>query len=605
MKKGNSYPLSSSDYYTVSNTAETVSDDETVTVTQNTPFTISPSFENPTWYTLSIDSNNNYKLYYEANASTIKLDRSTTDWDDKDLFCFVGNVINGFEIYNKAAGKNMLLSSSKTMSTSTVLYSQESEGGATYVIMTDETTAKSQSYLWDISKADGGFYLSQYGSSANKNKMNNRGSLAYWTGGAGSGSTFTVEAVNVDDATLATIKDLYDKNGQLGYPNANVTATTELGSAISGLNADDQTTSQTLRQKYAAYTSCTDVVVPESGKFYTLLCTSGKRYVLSTLSKNESYNTRLATSAEGAASTADCIFYYKDGKYMMGYNDGYFVGETTTNNPFVGHAVAGSTTGSIFSFSSANVSDGSLYVNFQNGSRKLNANDDGYTNAGGSSATGNGYCFKVAEVTELPLTIGSNGWSSFSAPVNVKIPTGVTIYYAKDEPTNGKLLLTELTGGIIPANTGVLVQGEEATTVNFSTETGDASATDLSDNKLVSNWYVNTVGNSTEETAKTDGLYAFATKTNSETQAKTTGFMKLLTAVTLPGHKCYLQTSTSATSAQFVPIALTDDPTGIESAETTTDSDINAPIYDLQGRKVNGTKKGGMYIQNGKVFIAM
>jgi hypothetical protein len=85
--------------------------------------------------------------------------------------------------------------------------------------------------------------------------------------------------------------------------------------------------------------------------------------------------------------------------------------------------------------------------------------------------------------------------------------------------------------------------------------------------------------------------------------------MKLLTKITLLGHKCYLNTATAVSpstgSAQFIPISLTDDPTGIESAETTTVSDSNAPIYDLQGRKVASTTKGGMYIQNGKVFIAM
>jgi hypothetical protein len=611
VKKGNSYPLSSSDYYTVSSTAESVSGDETVTVTQNTPFTISASYDNATWYTMSIHKDK-YKIYYEVNDAQMALTRTTTNWSDNDLFCFVGDVVGGFKIYNKAAGNAMVLSSAFNINSS--------NEKSTYAVMTAEETAKTQSYLWDATKSkdiDGGFYLGQHG--ASKAKMNrNGGNLTYWFGNQDGGSTFTIVSPvisSADDAAYTEIDEEYLTNGNLGYPKATAEATTKLKSAMDAFkaNAGDQTTSIALRQAYAAYTNCTDVVLPEAKKFYTLLCTTGNRYVLSTLSSNSSYSTktstndasRLATSATDAASTADCIFYY-DGTNMMGYNNGYYVAMNGDGSGFLTQATVGATSGTKISFGSASVTEGSLYVNFNDNGRGLYAANDGYVNAQGANSKDAGCRFKVTEITSLPLTIGTNGWSSFSAPVAVCKPTGdnVKVYYAPTAPAEGKLVLTELTGDVIPASTGVLVSGTAGEVVNFSTNvTGEATA--LTDNKLVCNWYVNTVGNSDETTAKTDGKYALATKTNSTTQEKTTGFMKLLTAVTLPGHKCYLQTSTSATSAQFVPISLTDDPTGIESAETTTASDINAPIYDLQGRKVNGTQKGGMYIQNGKVFIAM
>ena len=31
--------------------------------------------------------------------------------------------------------------------------------------------------------------------------------------------------------------------------------------------------------------------------------------------------------------------------------------------------------------------------------------------------------------------------------------------------------------------------------------------------------------------------------------------------------------------------------------------DVNAPVYDLYGRRVKNVVKGGVYIQNGKKFI--
>lgn len=42
--------------------------------------------------------------------------------------------------------------------------------------------------------------------------------------------------------------------------------------------------------------------------------------------------------------------------------------------------------------------------------------------------------------------------------------------------------------------------------------------------------------------------------------------------------------------------------TGIQNAVVS--EQLNAPIYDLSGRRVQNTVKGGFYIQGGKKFIA-
>jgi hypothetical protein len=434
--------------------------------------------------------------------------------------------------------------------------------------------------------------------------------------GAWKNTSTNHKGVNLTFVTPADFDDLKTKLTTAAETAKSIELSTELGKYCTNQTFTDAKTKaaeiiagttyatasefQTLINNLS--TSALTVNVPQSGKFYTLFCPSSSLYVLSTSSTAKT--DRLATAKESDNNAADRIFYF-DGTNMMGYNDGYYAG---LSNNFLGRAAVGSTNGTSFAFSSASVADGTLYVKF-NSSRYLNAGTEGYVDAGGGTTGNNAeaYCFTVTEVTELPLTIGANGWSSFSAPVDVKAPSDVKVYYAPTAPSDGKLVLEELDGDVIPAKTGVLVSGEEGTTVKFSTETGDATANTLEGNMLQCNWYVNAVGTNVDddETAKTDGLYAFATNTNT----KVSGFMKLLTKITLPGHKCYLNAATAVSpstgSAQFIPISLTDDPTGIESAETTTVSDSNAPIYDLQGRKVASTTKGGMYIQNGKVFIAM
>ena len=231
-----------------------------------------------------------------------------------------------------------------------------------------------------------------------------------------------------------------------------------------------------------------------------------------------------------------------------------------------------------------------------------NDNEHRYYAIGGSETTGyseaaptddNG-SWELVPVTTLPLSIGTNGWATFSAPVAVTVPGDVQAFYVNNEPSDGKVILSEVNGAV-PANQGIIVKGTDGSTVNISTEVGGAEA-DLSGNKLVANVEAKSISGTAG-----DGVYAFATNKNATPYV--TGFMKLLTTITLPGHKCYLVSAGSASSTRFMPIFTEDDFTGIDGVENPSDSQA-AQVYDLQGRKVYGVEKGHMYIQNGKTFIA-
>lgn len=231
-----------------------------------------------------------------------------------------------------------------------------------------------------------------------------------------------------------------------------------------------------------------------------------------------------------------------------------------------------------------------------------NENEGRYYAIGGSETTDysvaattddNG-SWELVPVTTLPLSIGTNGWATFSAPVAVTVPSDVQAFYVNNEPSDGKVILSEVNGAV-PANQGIIVKGTDGSTVNISTEVGEAEA-DLSGNKLVANVEAKSISGTAG-----DGVYAFAT--NKNVTPYVTGFMKLLTTITLPGHKCYLVSTGSASSARFMPIFTEDDFTGIEGVENPSDSQASQ-VYDLQGRKVYGVEKGRMYIQNGKTFIA-
>lgn len=55
--------------------------------------------------------------------------------------------------------------------------------------------------------------------------------------------------------------------------------------------------------------------------------------------------------------------------------------------------------------------------------------------------------------------------------------------------------------------------------------------------------------------------------------------------------------------SQRIGVAVADAATGIQTLGFTQHSSPDAPLYDLQGRKIKQSAKGGVYIRNGKKFI--
>ena len=166
-----------------------------IACTLSLPFQYAATYEavetNEYWYYLKFDSNNNYYLHHADGQNYIALDSKAVDKTNKDVYSwgFVGDPINGFKIVNRAAGSTKILSSSTTMAGET--------GAETWPIMTvAEGLAEGNNTLWiptASDHADGGFFLAQKDHPTHR--MNNRGSkLAYWTGGAGAGSTFVAVA---------------------------------------------------------------------------------------------------------------------------------------------------------------------------------------------------------------------------------------------------------------------------------------------------------------------------------------------------------------------------------------------------------------------------
>lgn len=223
------------------------------------------------------------------------------------------------------------------------------------------------------------------------------------------------------------------------------------------------------------------------------------------------------------------------------------------------------------------------FVNAQNGMGKYN----GVASYADKNDGGNYWQF--IKVTEVPLNIAANDYTTLCLPFNVNLPEGsaVKAYYAS-AAAGDVLNLTEITGGIIPANQGVILQntGDAEAVINLIITTDETTA--ITDNKLEG------------VTAKREGYTALNNYVLAEKNG-TTGFYKAkFTAIT--ANKAYLPVA-NVQNAQGVMMAFSfgDEVTGIDNVNAAAPA--AKKYYDLQGRRVLYPAKGIFVTEDGQKVL--
>lgn len=231
-----------------------------------------------------------------------------------------------------------------------------------------------------------------------------------------------------------------------------------------------------------------------------------------------------------------------------------------------------------------------VYVNAQN-DMPAAKDDKGYSEvAGWNTQTDAGNYWQFIKVTEVPLAIKANDYTTLCLPFNVKFPENSTVkaYYASAAAGN-VLNLTEITGGIIPANQGVILQNtnkSEAANINLTITTEET--TTLTGNQLRG------------VTAKREGYTAKQNYVLANGN-KGIGFYKAnFTAIA--ANKAYLP-SENITNAQGVMMAFSfgDEVTGIDNVNAAAPA--AKKYYDLQGRRVLYPAKGIFVTEDGQKVL--
>lgn len=417
-------------------------------------------------------------------------------------------------------------------------------------------------------------------------------SLTTWPAGLNSASAWKL--VKVDEVDAAKISLNSALNGVTGNmtvadnaigSNPGQVSTTltldELKTKVNTLN-EVATTAKTavagtdISAMQSAYQPLVDAkaAVPVTNaivanKYYRLKGNVSSKYAVSVNPKSQ-----MTMATLGKDNTAATIFYLSGNK-LLSYDNGYYVNETREIGA-LGNASTWVTNsnklGTLTFKATSGVSGANGVWMYDNG------NGTGKVDRYGNSDTDN--CNWIVEpVNTLPVKVSAAGFATLYAPVALSIPTGVEVYTASFE--NGKVVLTSVDNGVIPANKGVVVKATEGT-YNFEiTTTEETISSDL-------------IGNiATANVAAEQAAYILGSSTAG------VGFYKLnSTDRTIKGGRAYYVAPTGEAPA-FIFNGTT---TGIEAIEAAL-NDVHAPIYDLSGRKVANAVKGGVYIKNGKKFI--
>lgn len=586
--------------FTVSDAKKTF--EETIAKTATPPVTFSTP-DNPTWYKLKLRNNDgNYVVYVDDNNvktgnnvhnSPYGTSAQTTYQALNGAYWAIVESDYGVKLYNRAAKKYVTVTAegkNKVKATmtdyGTTFYMQKSNK-ADFSLRYENT----KGYLGDHKD---GFLSTWYGDSNTDDTQND------------GGSGYKVIAVDESDIQLAktyasTISNATDADGLVQYnveydKIASATTLDLLDAAYQSYQTDNNFSDFTgyyrvrnVNTEVNRYLSSENIQVSTNGSLFEKWRADS----------NMDRNITRTTDADNFGSQLWQLTRNADGTYSLvnantGREAGYITPEASQLQMVVnigngnGHyTFKPYTEGTTFDGYDAK----SMFLMVDSeGNHASAASDNDHVVANNNQYTNKSNYWQLVKVASVPVTIKSVGWASVAFPFAVQVPaeSGVKAYFA-ESADDTRMMLSEITDGIIPANTGVLLAKDGGCTVNLPIVT---TTTTYPNNKLAC------------ATAERDG---YASKANYMLSAKTgtVGFLPS-TMTLVPANKAFLPAAnitSGSGQAQMLSFYIGGTVTGINAA-TADAQNGNDVYYDLNGRRVLYPAHGIYVTGNGKkVFI--
>ena len=557
-----------------------------VVCSENLPFVKTTNDSDPNYYALLMhqNTNNDGFVKYSALDTQLTADHSTANignyaenyatllGEDGYWWYFKGNVLDGFQIFNKAAGTE----NNRKMAYGT--------GG--YPIIKENPA----SYTWKLAKSTHVYASAKdwtcIGRTDNGNYMNLQdGAVKYWSD-ADNGSSFKFYTP-LDIATM-TADEFNLMQNYLGAPDGALLGSryveqhrAEMVSA-KGQKANNLAAVKLLRDHKEAYNASlaanelNDGLV--AGKYYRLYNAGYGKYLTVDPSNSKLVGTQLE---DGLKKNYGSVIYIAENgaNYTLSAQGKYFGNVVTSDQVSLSDAAVDyriQHVGARFAF---NGNNGSRY-----GYLHTAANGSVVGWETGAVAT-HWYVMPATDIQVALNEVDGAYYGTLYVPFAVKVAdsdAASKLYTGSINSTQDGLVMTKQ--GTVPAGTGIVIASDNNTaTLDITTATGTL-ASDLQ----------GTYRTMTENL----GDYLYLGKSNTDNKL---GFYANGTGLTsVAANKAYLPKS--LVSSLSLRMFFNDDVTGISGIETAGDS--AAPVFDLSGRRVVRTVKGGVYISNGKKFIA-
>lgn len=328
--------------------------------------------------------------------------------------------------------------------------------------------------------------------------------------------------------------------------------------------------------------SSTSLNMPEAGKFYRFK--NGNKYLTSNLQESGEKQGRMKMEAV-ANNIRESVFFLTDENKLIAYANGLYTKNFTSGNSNYGFENVGST-GNVVSFADGNVGSASPVYHISCGNRHLyGADANSVLDAADNVGTETGYDWTIEKVEYLPVDVSETvRYGTLYTPVALSLRDGLTAYTGTI--TGDYWLHLNPVDGVIPAGSAVVLKDDgtaqrDETTGHIYLQVSNSTAAAAEDNAL---------RGQTTTIAKVKNAY---TLQNNATYGL--GFYPF-SGTTLAGFKAYMLNGSGVRGFAFQE----GETTSIEAAEGTQ---LNEPIYDLSGRRVQKATKGLFIVGGKKVFV--
>lgn len=542
---------------------------------------------NTQWYLIRVAYTDDYhpKAGYlntedgYTNGNGLLLNNDAVPTTDKGLWCIVGDETNGYKFYNKGEGTSKVLG----VSGWSKMYDVSSTDDIAMSFDIASSTAISKAHCVKFhGKSDGGYWWN--------NSDGGGCHLSYWKNDASTTGTKGNAFYFIPVSDLASAE--YDASVFFGTTNVD---------AFRHIPGVSTACSSELATWEANKTQKNDDAFTEAAKAYF-----GKTYYRITNCNTSRAKSVLAADATSAACVAAAekmgnastvwkfVPVVKEGTNQYGvklYNvnaQAYLGALVDPVQEPVTPMTSDLTQGGLYSISvnTSGTVEGFVLRDGNNGRMNLESNG-GIDKWEGQQGYYNQVTWTIDVATEFEValnTVESKSYATAYLPFGVSAVNGAKAYTAAT-PANGQTVMTETAN--FAKETGVLLVSDEAAAKAVLTIGDVDGATNTSALK-------GTLLAKDINGAQTKYL-VFGKNNANETEV---GFFEPSTTVTsIPANRAFFADAEgSAIALNFGNI------TAVNNV-VAGNTNVNAPIFDLTGRRVVKAVKGGLYIQNGKKYI--